>query len=458
MIRFRLPRPLPQPLPRSLPTAAKLALILLVSAIVTGCGAGIDTEITKAAPAPATRPIQGVVRGGQQAVSGATIQLYAATTLGYAAPATALLTVPVMTASDGTFSITSDYSCTGVDQVYIVATGGNPGLGGSANNAALALMAALGSCATLQANAATTFINLNEVTTVAGAWSLAQFMSSPINAGTSSTNVTGLENAFATANKIANFTTGSAPGPALPTGATLSVAEVNTLADILASCVNSSGATTSGTPCAQLFAAATPPGGSAPTDTLTAALNIARFPGNNAGSLYALAAGSAVFQPTLLSPPANWLIGIHHTGGGLSQPTAVAVDATGNIWVSNSANSVSEFSPLGAAISPAGGYTGGSLSAPSAIAIDLSGDAWVTNSTGASVTRFAPLGASPTNFNNGNFNSPSSIAIDGSGEVWVGNSGNSTVSGLTSAGQPLPSTPFSGGGLSNPSAIAITAH
>jgi hypothetical protein len=439
--------------------ATTVAFLFLVSTVVAGCGTGTDTDTSKASLGPlATTHIQGSVHGGQQAVSGSTIQLYAVTTLGYDAPATALLTQPVTSASDGSFSITSDYSCVGVDQVYIVATGGNPGLSGNVNNGALALMAALGSCATLQANAATTFINLNEVTTVAGAWSLAQFMNSPTNAGTSATNVTGLENAFATAGTIANLTTGSAPGPALPSGATLSVAEVNTLADILASCVDSNGATTSGTPCASLFAAATSPGASAPSDTLTAALNIAHFPGNNVATLYSFAAASAVFQPTLPSVPANWLIGIHHTGGGLGQPTGVAVDATGNVWVSNSANSVSEFSPLGAARSPAGGYTGGSLSRPSAIAIDLLGNAWITNSTGASVTEIAPLGASATNFNNGNLNSPSSIAIDGSGEVWIGNSGNSTLSGLTSAGQPLPSTPVSGGGISSPMAVAITAH
>jgi hypothetical protein len=442
-----------------LPQTAKIVFIFVLGAAVTGCGAGIESDISKASPTPTTTAlIQGVVHGGQQPVSGSTIQLYAVTTLGYDAPATALLTHPVTSTANGSFSITSDYSCTGVDQVYLVATGGNPGLSGNVNNGALALMAALGSCATLQANAATTFINLNEVTTIAGAWSLAQFMNAPTNAGTSAANVTGLHNAFATANKIANVGTGAAPGPALPSGATLPIAEVNTLGNILAACVNSNGATTAGTPCASLFAAAPQPGGSAPSDTLTAALNIARFPGNNVAALYSLAAAAAVFQPTLPSTPANWLIGIHHTGGGLGGPTGVAVDATGNVWVSNSANSVSEFSPLGAALSPVGGYTGGSLSGPSAIAIDLSGNAWVTNSTGASVTQIEPLGASFANFNNGNFNSPSSIAIDGSGEVWVANSGNSTLSGLTSTGQSLPSAPFSGGGISSPTAVAISAQ
>ena len=439
-------------------TRIAIAAATVAAALLTGCGTGIGTNVNEAASGSTGKGrIQGAVHGGQQPVSGSTVQLYAVTTEGYNAPATALLTVPVTSAASGSFSITGDYSCTGVDQVYIVATGGNPGLPGNTNNGALALMAALGSCSTLLANANTTFINLNEVTTIAGAWSLARFMSSPTNAGTSATNVLGVENAFATANKIASLSTGTAPGPALPAGATLPVAEVNTLANILSSCVNSNGSTTSGTACATLFAAATPPGGSAPTDTLTAALNIAHNPGNSVSALFALAAPSAVFQPALTAAPANWLIGIHHTGGGLAQPTGVAVDATGNVWVSSAANSVSEFSPIGATLSPAGGYTTGSLSKPSAIAIDLSGNAWVTNLTG-SVTSIAPLGASATNFTAGGFNQPSSIAIDGSGNVWVANGGNGTVSGLSSTGSVIPATPFSGAGISTPTGIAISAQ
>jgi hypothetical protein len=431
--------------------------VAVCAALLTGCGTGLTTAKEVTSGSAGAGRFQGSVHGGQQPVSGATIQLYAVTTEGYGAPATALLSSPVSSASDGTFSITSDYSCSGVDQVYLVASGGNPGLPGNVSNGSLALMAALGSCSTLLANAGTTFINLNEVTTVAGAWSLARFMNSPTNAGTTATNVAGLENAFATAGKIANVSTGTAPGPALPAGAALPIAEVNTLANIVSSCVNSNGSTAAGMPCATLFAAATPPGGSAPTDTLTAALNIAHYPANNVPALFALATPAAVFQPMLSAAPANWLIGIHHTGGGLAQPTGVAVDAAGNVWVSNAANSVSEFAPVGAALSPAGGYTVGSLSNPSAIAIDLSGNAWVTNLTG-SLTRIAPLGASGTNFTSGGFNAPSSIAIDGAGNVWVANGGNGTVSGLTSSGSVIPGTPFSGAGVNTPTGIAIDAH
>jgi streptogramin lyase len=76
----------------------------------------------------------------------------------------------------------------------------------------------------------------------------------------------------------------------------------------------------------------------------------------------------------------------------------VAVDGNDNLWYANSTgNSVTLFKNLGtaainggqyttvtSAISPSTGYTaGGTLSSPAQIAVDPSGDVWVTN-TGAS--------------------------------------------------------------------------
>jgi DNA-binding beta-propeller fold protein YncE len=70
------------------------------------------------------------------------------------------------------------------------------------------------------------------------------------------------------------------------------------------------------------------------------------------------------------------------------------VDGAGNAWVANSGGSnVSEFSSSGTAISPDGismvsngGYTGaGQLtvgSTPTGVAIDPSGDVWVTTQSG----------------------------------------------------------------------------
>src|SRR3984957_13130725 len=124
--------------------------------------------------------LRGMVHGGSQPISGATIQLYAAGTTGYGTGATALLSTPVTSDASGSFSITGDYTCpSSTSQLYLVAMGGNPGLAAGTNNAASVLMAALGPCSlhggqlTLDPNL---FISINEVTTVASVFLLAPFL------------------------------------------------------------------------------------------------------------------------------------------------------------------------------------------------------------------------------------------------------------------------------------------
>jgi hypothetical protein len=81
------------------------------------------------------------------------------------------------------------------------------------------------------------------------------------------------------------------------------------------------------------------------------------------------------------------------TGGGLLQPSAVAIDGAGQVWIANGGNTVSSFSNNGAAQSPATGYGATTAAAPtpynapSSIAVDQAGSVWITNSGGNTVTR-----------------------------------------------------------------------
>jgi len=96
-------------------------------------------------------------------------------------------------------------------------------------------------------------------------------------------------------------------------------------------------------------------------------------------------------------------------GGGLSGDAGVAVDGNNNVWYANVGNqSVTVFKNTGAPtyfgdsvgtpISPSTGYTaGGTMCEPQKIAIDPSGDVWVTNSgTNCTSTQGAPVTYSVT--------------------------------------------------------------
>jgi sugar lactone lactonase YvrE len=87
------------------------------------------------------------------------------------------------------------------------------------------------------------------------------------------------------------------------------------------------------------------------------------------------------------------------TGGGVDHPNGVAIDGAGRVFVGNLHNgTVSEFAGYNSAapgtpLSPAAGLgTDAQLGSPFALAIDASGNLWVTNSNGAStVTAFVGL-------------------------------------------------------------------
>ena len=432
-------------------TAYALALTLVASAVLTGCGAGTSSGPVSMAGVA----LKGKVMGGQQPISGATIQLYGAGSTGYGSGSAPLVSATVTTGADGSFNIAGDYTCTSGSQLtYLTATQGNTGSG---NNANLSLMAALGPCSGLSSIG---FVTINEVTTVGSVWALSPFMTGLSNVGSSATNVTGITNAFADVNTLVDIATGAAPGPSLPAGTTVPSAEIYTLANILAACVNTNGGV-AGTPttnCGKLFSGVNPGTGSAPTNTVAAAMDIAQHPGSNVAALYSIPpAIGAAFPSGLGSQPNDFTIAVNFTGGGISAPAALAADASGNIWIANgTGTAVTELSHSGA---PATGSPfAASLSGASAIAIDTSGGPWIVNKTNNSVSRLTSSGSvvagSPYN-TAGYFSAPTGISFDTTGRAWVSNSSNNSVTVLNTSGAGTNYTPS---GLATPVGLAVSSH
>jgi len=433
----------------------KAVLLLSVTLLLAGCG-GTAFMPGPSPPPPAPAILTGRLMGGQQPIQNAAVQLLAAGSSGYGSGAQAL-TAPVSTDKNGNFIIPSGFTCPSYATItYLVSRGGDPGTG--TDNPAIALMTTLGPCGDL---ASLPFLVVNEVTTVASAWALNQFLSPGAEMGTSATNPLGLTNALANANNLVNIAKGVAPGASAPQTAIIPIAKINTLADILAACVNTGS-------CDALFAAAQPAGAAAPSNTLDAALNIARHPAANVATIFGLPTPSAPFQPTLNAAPPDWTMAVTYSGGGLNGPGALALDASGNLWIANYFNSITELSSTGEPLSPASGFTGGGLNESYGIAVALNGTIWVTNEQSSSANRgdgsltvFNPAGqvTSPTDgYAGGGVFFPVAIASDSNGNLWTANYGNSTASLFADNGSPISgSGGFAGGQLSGPVAVAIDA-
>ena len=408
--------------------------------LIAGCGA-LSYQLPNSTPSVG-QSITGHVHGGQQSVTGSHIYLFQAGTGGYGGPSLSLLnpTAPgvatdangsyVTSDSGGNFSLNGIYSCSPGQQVYILARGGNPGLAAGTNNPAIALISALGNCPSAGNLAATVpVVTISEVSTVASVYALAGFMTDATHLSSSGTQLAqqGVTNAFLTALNLFNVAGGLVNPYSTGANGVPPQATINTLANLLATCVNSTGATAA---CTNLFANTKSLTGTLPTDTVTAALNIAHNPGANTATLYNLALPAPPFQPTLTSAPNDWTIAVTFYAPLMAGPYYPAIDALGNLWVPGYANNtITEFNPLGLPLSGYNGYVGNSLNQPFAIAIDSAQSAWVANYayTGSAVVSHFSLTGSPIgSYPCGTF--CTAVALDSLQNVWVAsNSGVTTM-------------------------------
>jgi hypothetical protein len=300
----------------SLSLRARCMVLLLPMLVVAGCGS--NGSIASSAPASSLgHVIQGNVHGGQQPVVGATIQLYAAgaPSVGgaYGTGSTALIsgTLPV-TDNNGGFTITGKYTLpTTASHLYIVATGGSPGVGMPVNSG-ITMMAVLEGCNGDTALSSSQFIYINEVTTVAAVLALQPFMAAPATGNTGapavgapSTAISGLQNAFATAITLANTTTGVALKHADSYATTDNNAlTVNSIANSLAYCINSA---QSGGQCATLASDTLPSSATfLAADTTQAAFYIAQNPSYNVAAIFNLGSGNPPFVG-LSSAPSSFI-------------------------------------------------------------------------------------------------------------------------------------------------------
>jgi hypothetical protein len=468
------------------PTLALVPMLFLIA-----CGSGaIGPAAPADSPQAATQPVtlaaqvklRGTVRAGAAILPGASVTLYAAASPGQTPQSLA----HALSDSSGAFelSATCPSGTASTEPLYLVASGGQISTAGTAQpvaNPAIRLVAVLGTCDEVPAT-----VTVNELGTIAAAYALNAFIGGNEIAG----NAPGLPNAAAAAASLVDSSTGalasSLPNGAVCTGRTPAancetVAKLDALANALAACLGSGNSSSEA--CAALFSCATPgatadgsapctlpSGATSPTDTWQAITSIARYPGLiSASGLYAAASSNVEDSPVPTSAPSDWTLSITYTGGGLSEPTALAVDATGNVWVANYNAAVSEFSPTGSALSPARGYTGGGLEESFGIAIDATGHVWVCNEQSSatfnaglgSITELAVDGtilSGASGFDGGGLDFPEALTIDANGQIWAANYGNSTLTALASNGMAIsPASGFTGGGMSFPVGLAVGA-
>ncbi|MGA8490531.1 MAG: hypothetical protein WB711_08935 [Terriglobales bacterium] len=391
-------------------------------------GALLVASVSMVGLASAADSIKGPVLGGGAPIVNSTVTLWAES-----ADAPKQL-AQAQTGNDGRFEVRVSASQDVI--LYLVATGGEPTANRGGDNPAIALMTVVGSRPPAS-------VVVNEMTTVASVWTHAQFLEGTMIKG----HALGLRIAAGNLPNFVDVETGGWGGAIqdpLNSGQTPTMANFATLADLLSGCVNRVKADA----CSSLFAAATPPGGEAPNNTLNAAESIALNPWYQPERLFALLRQfyqvsasnhmlAVPYMPYLNWAPSAWTLPLKFTGGGYVAGGKCMFDSEGNLWVGDNftvgwqgqdslwQGHATKFAPNGKPLSPiTTGFTGGGMEGGTfGAAVDAKDNAWFTNYGSKSISVFDKNGKPLTppegiNFG-GRLGLVQGIIATPNGDVWV---------------------------------------
>ena len=367
-------------------------------------------------PAEAASRIDGQVQAGGGAVANSIVTLWAAS----AGEPRQL--AQGKTLADGGFTLSSDETLGDDVVLYVVAKGGEPAANrAGGDNPAIALLAVLGGQPPAK-------VVVNEFTTIASVVTATQFIDGTAIKG----SPLALRIAAGNVPDFVDLTTGGY-GPnivdALNGGQTPTLANFGTLANVLAGCATAVKADA----CSALFAAAAPPAGSAPTDTLAAVESIVRYPWHQPEKIFALLGDfypaqprkprPSPFQPSLAFAPSAWIFPLKFDGGGARGIGKLMFDSQGNAWGADNFlfggqsqdvlwdGGLTKFAPNGKALSPpVTGFTGGGLFGPGfGLTLDAQNHPWATSWQGNTISVFDNNGKPLSPPDGYNFNGSSAI-------------------------------------------------
>ena len=326
-------------------------------------------------------------------------------------------------------------------------------------------------------------VTINELSTVAASYSMAQFYRTGVISGKSF----GLQIAAEMNDNIVVSATGESSPVLLNSpnaDQTNSLRSTRSLANLLAACVDNPDVT------ASFFDLTTPPGGSPPHNTPQALANLARNPAQNVDAIYALTQLRDLYGPSLETMPDAWTVTVKVNDSGddailFGGPGNLAFDTRGYAWVTNnveqgktiSSHAVMALKPNGhpadgrngTPVSPLTG--GGILGTGFGVTVDSRGSVWFGNfgwgdCTGCdpsptgngSLSRFTLSGA-PMSQPNGYQGGPvraQGLGSDAGGNIWISSFANDSVY-VFIRGNPHQSVGFHQYDGSGPFDVAIAA-
>lgn len=427
----------------------RLCFLGFVASVIFACSNGTINTVSNL-------PINGSVQSGNlnssQPLSAYTVNLYAV-----GESSTSLIS---QTTSDngGKFSLQIPDSLR-TSQLYLTAT----------NESQVELALIIG-------NYTESSLVINELTTVAAAYAMAQFWQGNIISGSPSS----ISIASGMNQNLVSITNGqlsnviSSPPNADQSNA---LRLTNTLANAIAECVKDN------TTCTKLFNVAKAVNGTIPNNTLQAMQNLALNPAQGVNEIMAISNQSRnLYTPSLLRTPDAWTIALKFNNTGSEScpfggPGNFAFDHNGYLWITNNVvqgtpNSTDCMIVLKPNGSPADGqndtvkspvYGGGILGAGYGVSVDSLNQIWLGNFgwgnliPNGSISLFSSTGlalSGTTGFNNLVYR-VQALKPDSNNNLWIASNGNQRIV-VYPSGNPNQGSYYSTANL-NPFDISITA-
>jgi hypothetical protein len=134
-------------------------------------------------------------------------------------------------------------------------------------------------------------------------------------------------------------------------------------------------------------------------------------------------------------------------GGGFSEPTGVAIDNAGNVFVADEIlNAVFKVTPAGVLTTAVSGLAG-----PFGLAIDFAGNLYISEPSAATVYKVTPAGVKTT-VGTG-LSNPYDLALDPAGDLYIADYSSGNIYKVTPAGTQAPVAT----GINAPTGVALDA-
>lgn len=427
----------------------RLFVLGVISGVILACSSG---TISRASNVPINGTVQSGNLNNSQPLSGYAINLYAITE-----SSTHLITQTTSNNS-GKFSLQLPNSLVG-SQLYLTAT----------NESQHELALVIG-------NYTESNLVINELTTVAAAYAMAQFWQGNIISGPQSSILiaSGMnQNLVSIASGQLSNVISSSPNA----DQSNALRVMNTLANAISACIGDNAV------CPELFNVAKAVNGTIPNNTLQALQNLALNPAQGVNEIVTISNQSKnLYTPSLLRVPDAWTIALKFNNTGSEScpfggPGNFVFDQNGYLWITNnvvqgtpnSTNCMIVLKPNGA---PADGqndtvkspvYGGGILGAGYGVSIDSLNQIWLGNFgwgnliPNGSISLFNSTGlalSGTAGFTNLVYR-VQALKPDSNNNLWIASNGNQRIV-VYPSGNPDQGSYYSTGNL-NPFDISITA-